>query len=259
GEGGPTAGGGQPGRRDPSPLGNGAEAVGGAAMNRRGFLSALSGGLLAAPLAAQAQQAGKVARIGRLSPLSAETDAPNLAAFRKGLRELGWIEGQHFTIEARFAGGKPERLGGLAADLVRQRVDVILTGSNAGALAAKRATGTIPIVMVTTGDPVGGGIVASLGRPGGNVTGVTALGQVLNVKRLELIKEAVPGVTRVAALINPASPYTAPFLNEREGAARALGLEVRVLEAPDPGSFEKAFAAMAIERAGALMVQTDAM
>jgi putative ABC transport system substrate-binding protein len=200
-----------------------------------------------------------VARIGRLSPLSAETDAPNLAAFRKGLRELGWIEGQHFTIEARFAGGKPERLAGLAADLVRQRVDVILTGSNAGALAAKTATGTIPIVMVTTGDPVGGGIVASLGRPGGNVTGVTALGQVLNVKRLELIKEAVPGVTRVAALINPASPYTAPFLKEREGAARSLGLEVRVLEAPDPGSFEKAFAAMAIERAGALMVQTDAM
>jgi putative ABC transport system substrate-binding protein len=228
-------------------------------IERRTFLGVIAGGLLAAPLAAEAQQAGKVARIGRLSPLSAETDAPNLAAFRKGLRELGWIEGQHFTIEARFAGGKPERLAGLAADLVRKRVDVILTGSNAGALAAKRATGTIPIVMVTTGDPVGGGIVASLGRPGGNVTGVTALGQVLNVKRLELIKEAVPGVTRVAALINPASPYTAPFLKEREGAARSLGLEVRVLEAPDPGSFEKAFAAMAIERAGALMVQTDAM
>jgi ABC-type uncharacterized transport system substrate-binding protein len=231
----------------------------GSGMKRRRFIAVVAGGLLAAPLAAQAQQAGKVARIGRLSPLSAETDAPNLAAFRKGLRELGWIEGQHFTIEARFAEGKPERLAGLAADLVRQRVDVILTGSNAGALAAKRATGTIPIVMVTTGDPVGAGIVASLGRPGGNVTGVTALGQALNVKRLELIKEAVPGVTRVVALINPASPYTAPFLKEREGAARALGLEVRVLEAPDPGSFEKVFAAMASERAGALMVQTDAL
>ncbi len=231
----------------------------GSGMKRRRFIAVVAGGLLAAPLAAQAQQAGKVARIGRLSPLSAETDAPNLAAFRKGLRELGWIEGQHFTIEARFAEGKPERLAGLAADLVRQRVDVILTGSNAGALAAKRATGTIPIVMVTTGDPVGAGIVASLGRPGGNVTGVTALGQALNVKRLELIKEAVPGVTRVVALINPASPYTAPFLKEREGAARALGLEVRVLEAPDSGSFEKVFAAMASERAGALMVQTDAL
>ena len=214
---------------------------------------------LAAPLPADAQGAGKLVRIGRLSPLSAETDSPNLEAFRKGLRELGWVEGKTFTIEGRFADGRSERLPELAAELVRRRVDVILTGSNPGALAAKKATATIPIVMVTTGDPVGAGLVTSLARPGGNVTGVTALGQMLNAKRLELIKEAVAGVTRVAVLTNPRSIYTAPFLREKEGMSRSLGLQLPILEARDPGGFEKAFAALATERAGALMVQTDAM
>jgi putative ABC transport system substrate-binding protein len=214
---------------------------------------------LAAPLPADAQGAGKLVRIGRLSPLSAETDSPNLEAFRKGLRELGWVEGKTFTIEGRFADGRSERLPGLAAELVRRRVDVILTGSNPGALAAKKATATIPIVMVTTGDPVGAGLVTSLARPGGNVTGVTALGQMLNAKRLELIKEAVAGVTRVAVLTNPRSIYTAPFLREKEGMSRSLGLQLPILEARDPGGFEKAFTALTTERAGALMVQTDAM
>jgi putative ABC transport system substrate-binding protein len=221
----------------------------------------LSLAFLAAPLAAKAQEAKawKLVRIGRLSPLSADTDAPNLDAFRKGLRDLGWIEGQHFTIHARFADGRAERLPKLAAELVRQAVDIILTGSNPGALAAQHATTTIPIVMVTTGDPVAAGLVASLARPGGNVTGVTALGQVLNAKRLELIKEAVPGVSRVAVLINPVSAYTPPFLREREGMARALGLHLSVLEARDASAFETAFAALPSERAGALMIQTDAM
>ncbi|HUP37121.1 MAG TPA: ABC transporter substrate-binding protein [Candidatus Limnocylindria bacterium] len=214
---------------------------------------------LAAPLPADAQGAGKLVRIGRLSPLSAETDSPNLEAFRKGLRELGWVEGKTFIIEGRFADGRSERLPGLAAELVRRRVDVILTGSNPGALAAKKATATIPIVMVTTGDPVGAGLVTSLARPGGNVTGVTALGQMLNAKRLELIKEAVAGVTRVAVLTNPRSIYTAPFLREKEDMSRSLGLQLPILQARDPGGFEKAFAALATERAGALMVQTDAM
>ena len=136
---------------------------------------------------------------------------------------------------------------------------MILTGSDLGALAAKTATATIPIVMVTTGDPVGAGIVTSLARPGGNVTGVTAIGQMLNAKRLELIKEAVPGVTRVAVLTNPRSTYTPPFLREKESMVRRLGLQLPVLEAADPGSFEKAFAALATDRAGALLVQTDAM
>ncbi|MEX2220777.1 MAG: ABC transporter substrate-binding protein [Candidatus Rokuibacteriota bacterium] len=221
----------------------------------------LLAGAVVAPLTTDAQEpkAGKIARVGRLSPLSAETDVPNLDAFRKGLRELGWVEGRHFTIESRFADGNLDRLPELAAELVRQRVDIILTGSTPGARAARTATRTIPIVMVTTGDPVAGGLVASLARPGGNVTGVTALGQSLNAKRLELIKEAVPGIVRVAVLTNRLSPYTVPFLKEREGAARSLGLHLPVLEAHDLGNLEKALSAIGPERGGALLVLPDAM
>ncbi|HSE06210.1 MAG TPA: ABC transporter substrate-binding protein [Methylomirabilota bacterium] len=222
---------------------------------------ALAAALLSVPTAPDAQEpaAAKVVRIGRLSPLSAETDAPNLAAFRSGLRDLGWVEGKTFAIEGRFANGQSARLPELAAELVRQRVDLFLTGSNQGALAARKASATIPIVMVTTGDPVAAGLVASLARPGGNVTGVTALGQQLYAKRLELIKEAAPGVTRVGLLVNPHSVYTPPLLKEKETAARVLGLQLPVVEAPDPGSFEQAFAALARKRVGALMVQSDAM
>jgi putative ABC transport system substrate-binding protein len=229
-------------------------------MMRRLLIAVLVAGALGLPATPRAEgpKPAKIVRIGRLSPLSAETDATNLAAFRKGLSELGWVEGKTFTIESRFADGQSRRLPELAANLVRQRVDLILTGSNPGALAARNATGTIPIVMVTTGDPVAAGIVGSLARPGGNITGVTALGQMLNAKRLELIKETVPGVTRVAVLVNPASSYTPPFLKEKDATARTLGLQLPVLEARDPGSIEKAFAALPAERAGALMVQTDA-
>ena len=218
-------------------------------------------GVLCMPFASAAQDAtlGKTARIGRLSPLSAEADMPGLEAFRKGLRDLGWVEGRDFAIEARFAEGKTERLPELAAQLVRNRVDIILAGSTPGALAAKKATSTIPIVMVTTGDPIEGGLVASLARPGGNVTGVTALGDVLAVKRLQLHKEAVPGVTRVAVLANPVSPYTRSFLRARESAGRGLGLQLQVVEAQDPTKLEQAFAAVAGERAGALMVLIDVM
>ncbi len=218
-------------------------------------------GILGAPfaVAAQGAKSGKPARIGRLSPNSAESDAPGLDAFRKGLRDLGWVEGQDFAIEALFAEGEPERLPDLAAQLVRQRVDIILAGSTPGTLAAKRATSAIPIVMVTTGDPVRGGLVASLAQPGGNVTGLTALGQALSAKRLELLKEAVPGVARVAVLTSPGSPYTGPFLRDRASLAQALGVRLQVVEARDPTQFEQAFAEMARERAGAFMVFTDVM
>jgi len=214
-------------------------------------------GILFAPLPADAHAEGKIVRIGRLSPLSAEVDSLYLDPFRKGLIELGWVEGKTFTIESRYAGGRSERLTELASELVRQRMDLILTGSNQGALAAKKATSTIPIVMVTTGDPVADGVVTSLARPGGNITGVTALGQSLNAKRLELIKEAVPGVTRVAILTNPDSPYTPPLLREKNETARRLGLQLPILEARDLGTLEKAFASLVTERAGALLVQTD--
>ena len=218
-------------------------------------------GVLVAALDATAQEtkSGKTARIGRLSPLSAESDVPNLDALRKGLRDLGWVEGRDFLIEARFADGKSERLPELAAQLVRQNVDLIVVGSTPGALAAKRATGTIPIVVVTTGDPVAGGLVKSLAQPGGNVTGVTALGQVLSAKRLELLKEAVPGVTRIAVLTSAGSPYSEPFIKEREGLARALGVQLQVVEARDPGRFEQAFEEMVRGRAEALLVFTDLM
>ncbi len=202
---------------------------------------------------------GKVLRIGRLSPLSANADVPNLDAFRKGLRDLGWVEHRNFVIETRFADGNAERLPALAAELVRGRVDLILSGSTPGALAAKRATSEIPIVMVTTGDPVGGGLVASLARPGRNLTGVTALGHGLNAKRLELLKESIPGVSRVAVLANPESPYTPPFLRDRDRIARMLAIELPVLEASAASRLEQAFTAMGRDRAEALMVLTDLM
>jgi putative tryptophan/tyrosine transport system substrate-binding protein len=204
-------------------------------------------------------RAGTPVRIGRLSPLSAAADRPSLEAFREGLRELGWKDGADFTIEARYGEGKPARLPEIAADLVRRGVDLIVVGSTQGTLAAKKATSTIPIVMVTTGDPLEGRVVESLAHPGGNVTGVTALGEALSTKRLELIREAVPGVTRVAVLANPTSPYTQSFLRERDQAARALGIALSVVEVRDAAMLDDAFATMASERPGALLVLSDIM
>jgi putative tryptophan/tyrosine transport system substrate-binding protein len=226
---------------------------------RRNFITLLGGAMAAWPLAARAQQPNKVARIGRLSPLSISAEAPMVAGLRQGLSELGWIEGQNLAFEFRFADGNLDRLPQLADELVRANVDVIVTGSSPGASAAKNATSTIPIVMVTTGDPIQGGLVASLARPSGNLTGVTALGQVLNLKRLELLKEAVPAVKSVAVLTNPASPYTEPFLQESESGALALGIELRVLEAREPDDLERAFEAIVNKRAEALMVLSDPM
>lgn len=180
-----------------------------------------------------------------------------LAGLRQGLSESGWIEGRNLAFELRFAEGNLDRLPQLADELVRANVDVIVTGSSRGAVAVKNATSTLPIVMVIIGDPVHVGLVASLARPGGNLTGVAALGQILNVKRLELLKEALPAVRRVAVLTNPASPYTEPFIGESEAGARALGLEVKVVEARDPGELDKAFEAIVDARADALMVLPD--
>jgi ABC-type uncharacterized transport system substrate-binding protein len=227
-------------------------------MDRRTFLAGTFTSLVVVDTA-RAQPAGKPARIGRLSPLSAGADRPVIDAFRSALHDLGWVEGRTFVLESRFADGKSDRLPAIAAELVRQPVDLLLTGSSPAALAAKRATSTIPIVMVTTGDPVRDGIVASLARPGGNVTGVTSVGQALDVKRLELIREAVPGVSRVAVLVNPADFYTTQFMKDREAAGRQLGLELRVLEAREPAQLEPALAALPGEHVGALLVHTNAM
>jgi putative tryptophan/tyrosine transport system substrate-binding protein len=149
---------------------------------------------------AAAQSMPNIPRIARLSPSSAAADKPALTGFREGLRQHGWTDKQNIAMEYRFADGKPDRLNQLAAELVHLKVDVILSGATTGALAAKRATSTIPIVMVTTSDPVAAGLVTSLARPGGNLTGVTALGQELSGKRLQLLKEALPGKSHIAVL-----------------------------------------------------------
>ncbi len=230
-------------------------------ITRRTFLATVTGGPLAAPLAAEAQQAGKVHRIGYLSGSSATAQSHFIEAFRQGLRELGWVEGQNIVIDYRFAEGRFDRLPDLAAELVRLKVDIIVgAGGTPPAAAAKNATGTIPIVMIAVGDPVGQGLIASLARPGGNVTGVTLnAGLEIVGKQLELLKETVPKVRRVAILSNPANPAHAPSIREVKVAARSLGVELQLLEARGPDEFDGAFAAMAKERVGALLVVLDPM
>ncbi|HEV2056385.1 MAG TPA: ABC transporter substrate-binding protein [Methylomirabilota bacterium] len=222
---------------------------------RRAFIGTLAGGLLAAPLGAEAQQAGKVWRIGLLggySPTSKE--ASHLwEGFFQGLRELGYVEGQNILIEGRWYGDQTERLPALAAELVRLKVDVIVAGAVPAPEAAQRATSTIPIVIMTHPDPVGSGLVASLARPGRNVTGLSLLTPELVGKRLQLLKEAVPGISRVAVLSDPTNPAQALLLREAEVAARSLKVQLQVLEARAPSDFASTFSAMTKDRAGALI------
>ena len=226
-------------------------------MNRRRFLTTLCGGLLAAPLAAGAQQAGKVWRIGYLSSSSATA---NPEAFRQGLRELGWIEGQNIAIDYRFAEDRFDRLPELAAELVRLKVDVIVAGPTQPAVAAKNATRTIPIVMASAADPVELRLIASLARPGGNVTGLSfSVNSELFGKGLELLKEAVPKLRRVAVLSNPANPAQVRAIDKVKVAARSLAMPLQLLEARGPNEFDGAFAAMAKQRAEALLVVAEGL
>ncbi len=213
--------------------------------------------VLLSPLAADAQQAAKVYRIGYLG--NVPTPPTLWEAFLRGLRELGWVEGQKLVIERRNAEGRFERLPDLAADLVRLKVDLIVAAGSPAPLAAKRATNTIPIVMTNAGDPVGSGLVTSLARPGGNVTGQSLLNPALVGKQLELLKEVVPKVARAAVLTNPGNPARALMLTEAEAAMRLLGLQFQVLDARGPAEFEAAFSAMRTERAGALLILSDPM
>jgi putative ABC transport system substrate-binding protein len=182
-----------------------------------------------------------------------------LEAFRQGLRELGYVEGQNIAIESRWTEGKDDRLPALAADLVRSKVDVIVAETGAATRAAQQATRTIPIVMSLVNDPVGSGLVASLARPGGNVTGLTIMSPDLVGKQLELLKEVVPKVSRVALLRHPDNPASAAQLREAEAAAQALGVRLQTLEARSPQEIDGAFAAMTRERAGALLVIPDTL
>ena len=227
-------------------------------MNRRAFLSTLSAGLLTAPLAAHAQQAGKVPRIGYLGGTSPSDRPLLLDAFRQGLRELRWVEGQNIVVDYRYAEGRLDRLPDLAAELVRLKVDVIVSLGTQGVTAAKNATETIPIVMIAVRDPIGTGLIASLARPGGNVTGVSgSAGLEVFAKQLELLKETVPKIRRVAILSNPANGYHQLAIRAVNTAARSLGLQLLLLAARGPNEFDGAFAAMAKERVGALLVLSD--
>jgi len=231
-------------------------------ITRRKLIVALGAGALTAPLSSFAQQAAKVARIGYLSPNLAAS--PHLRdAFLQGLRDLGYVEGRNVVIEYRDAEGKRERLDALAAELVALKVDVILAeGGTLGPRVAMQATRTIPIVFAGAGDPVGSGLVTSLARPGGNVTGLSSLNAELVGKRLELLKQAVPGVDRVAVLREPVAlgeRAAKEMLTGADVAARALGVQPQFIEARGPDEFVRAFSDMTSARAGALTVLPSAM
>jgi ABC-type uncharacterized transport system substrate-binding protein len=233
-------------------------------IDRRTFLAGTGAVLLASPLAPEAQPAGKVPRIGVLTTgaLGSPETERGLDAFRQGLRECGYVEGQNILIEYRAAGGKLERLPRLATELARLKVDVILAGATPAARAAQKATTTIPIVASSMGDPVGDGLVASLARPGGNITGTTFLGPELVPKRLELLKEALPKVTRVAALLHPGAfgeRTMRDMVKDTEAAARTLGVQLEVVEVHGPDEFDGAFSLMARQHADALIVFASVM
>ncbi|MGH2360820.1 MAG: ABC transporter substrate-binding protein, partial [bacterium] len=224
-------------------------------------IALLAVAVLVVPRAGEAQQAANIPRIGFLSAssLSDPRTLRFLEAFRQGLRELGYAEGQNIAIESRFAEGKWDQLPGLAAELVRVKVDVIVTYTTPATQAAKQATGTIPIVVATVIDPVAAGLVASLAHPGGNITGLSQMVPELVGKQLEVLKEVAPKISRVALLSNPANPAHALAIRDVKAAARSLGVQLQLLEARGPSEIESAFAAMTTERAGAVIVLVDSM
>jgi len=227
-------------------------------ITRRGFVGTLAGSILAAPLTTWAQQ-GKTYRIGILEPVAASLNAPNLEAFRRGLRELGYVDGQNVVIEYRSADGNQERFPELASELVRLNVDVVLTTGTPGALAAKKATSTIPVVIAGAGDPVGSGIVASLARPGGNITGLSAFNLEIYAKRVELLRELVPKLSRIAGLFNMGNPVLPLQWKEVERAARTFGLPAQLLDVRKPADLARAFEAATRQRAGAVVVSLDGL
>jgi putative ABC transport system substrate-binding protein len=221
-------------------------------MNRRAFIEVFAGGLVIAPSVAEAQPAAKVHRIGILLVATAETVAPLVHALTEGLRDLGYVDGRNVVFERRYADGKLERLPELAAELVRLRVDVIVTGSNIHVAAVQRATATIPIVFVAVGDPVGSGFIANLARPGGNITGLTSeASREVQAKNLALLKEIAPNLSRVGLLGQVLSQDGFAAL---EAAARQLNVALEVVDVRSPDDFEGAFAAMVGKRVGAVIV-----
>ena len=226
----------------------------GHAMERRTFVALVAGGLLAAPLAAEAQQAGKVYRIGFISVRSPRVDS-NYEVFVEKLRELGYVPGQNVVIERRVGEGRNDTSYAAAAELLLRKIDVIWVGGTPGAQAVKRATSTVPVVFVAVSDPVGSGLVTSLSHPGGNITGLTHISKEVQAKRVQLLKELVPRVSRIAVLAGPSSSLT---LTETQAAAQALGLQVDVVEVHGPDELEEAFSRAGRGRAQALVVLPEA-
>ena len=217
------------------------------------FGSALGALLSALCSFAEAQQPTKTPRIGYLTGATLSSQSPNIAAFKEGLRELGYIEGKDIAIEWRAAEGNRDRQRALAAELVRLKVDLIVTSAGGDTIAAKQATATIPIVMAQTDDPVASGFVVSLPRPGGNITGLSTLSPELSGKRLELLKEVVPKISRVAVFGTSSSPGNVPVLNETKLAAEALGVRVHYVDVTSSNDFDTAFRAAGKARADAVL------
>jgi putative ABC transport system substrate-binding protein len=227
-------------------------------ITRRRFLLTSLAGSLAVPITAGAQQATGY-QIGFISSASSSAMAVRDGAFRQELRALGYVVGKNITIEYRWADGKNERLPDFAAELVNLKLDIIVTHGVVATRAVKQASTTIPIVIAAADDPVAAGLVQSLARPGGNITGLTIITPDLTGKRLELLKEILPGRIRVAVLWNPVNPVAEPELRKTEAAARSLGLQLQPLGVRDPSEFASAFSSMKTERAGALFILGDAM
>jgi putative ABC transport system substrate-binding protein len=210
-----------------------------------------------APHAAGAQPAGKVHRIGFLGNSTAALEANLVGPFREGLRELGYVEGQNIVIEYRWAEGKYERFPALIAELLAQKVEVIVTAGTPASLAVKKATTSIPLVVVAVGDPVATGLVASLARPGGNVTGLNSTSEEIDGKRLELLRQIVPKLSHVAVFWNPENPTLLTSLREMRAAAKILGIRLQILEVRTSGDLDETFKAIVRERPGALVVMGD--
>jgi ABC-type uncharacterized transport system substrate-binding protein len=227
-------------------------------MKRRDFIALLGGAAAAWPLAAGAQTSPKIPRVGYIAGSNANSTEHMVGAFRQRLRELGYVEGQTIALEVRYAEGRSDRMPELLAELVGLKMDVLMAGNSVAALAAQKATRTIPIVMVAA-DPVGLGLVASLARPGGNVTGLSYFNEAIIAKRLQFLGEFVPGLVRLAVLRNPTIAVHATFWRETEVAARTLGLALQPLEVRGPEDFEAAFASAKRGNAQALVALDDAL
>jgi len=226
-------------------------------MKRRDFITLLSSAA-AWPVAARAQQPGRVWRIGVLETVSQALNTTNMDAFQQGLRALGYVEGQNYVLEYRSSDGDADRFLDLATELVRLNVDLIVTRGTPAAFAAKKATNTVPVVMAASGDPLSYGLIASLARPGGNITGLSALTSAFS-KRIELLKELVPTVAQISALLNMSNPGLARQWSEIEKAARKLGIQPQLSDIRKRDDIERAFDAAGKQNANALIIGTDTL